>query len=216
MSTPLTAGSCADILQFLKENGFEKPSSAHVRAVLVNGCRSMGTGQYSNNSEIPNKTPNCVNGFGHVNLFESIHPSFGQLFSFEDSLKNTGDELSFVFSNNTTNTVNVTLCWTDIAGSVGAEVSLINDLDLTVTVGETTYLPNSLRSGTDTVNNTEKVHVEALPPGEDIEVIVRAGNLMRPNQAFALAVSGVDELVPEPSFALLALLIALFLGRKTK
>ena len=216
MSTPLTAGSCADILQFLKENGFEKPSSAHVRAVLVNGCRSMGTGQYSNNSEIPNRTPNCVNGFGHVNLFESIHPSSGQLFSFEDSLKNTGDELSFVFANTTTNTVNVTLCWTDIAGSVGAEISLINDLDLTVTVGETTYLPNSLRSGTDTVNNTEKIHIEALPPGEDIEVIVRAGNLMRPNQAFALAVSGVDELVPEPSFALLALLIALLLGRKTK
>ena len=216
MSTPLTAGACADIMQYLKENGFEKPTSALVRSVLINGCRSMGNGQYSNNSEIPKRTPNCVNGFGHVNLFESINPSSGQLFPFEGSLKNTGDEASFVFANNTTNTLNVTLCWTDLAGSVGAAVSLINDLDLTVTVGETTYLPNSLRSGTDTLNNTEKVHVEDLPPGEDIEVIVRAGNLMRPNQAFALTVSGADELVPEPSILLSALLIALLLGRKTK
>ena len=216
MSTPLTAGACADIMQYLKENGFEKPSSALVRAVLVNGCRSMGTGQYSNKSEIPNKTPNCVNGFGHVNLFESIQPSSGQLFTFEGSLKNTGDEVSFTFSNTGTNTVNVTLCWTDIAGSVGAEKTLINDIDLLVSDGENTYLPNSLRSGTDTINNTEKVHIEALPPGDNIEVIIRAGNFMRPNQAFALAVSGMDELVPEPSVALLALLIALALGRKTK
>ena len=216
MSTPLTAGACADIMQYLMENGFEKPSSALVRAVLVNGCRSMGYGQYSNRSEIPNKTPNCVNGFGHVNLFESIHPGSGQLFTFEGSLKNTGDEVSFVFANTSAATINVTLCWTDIAGSVGAEVSLINDLDLTVSDGENTYLPNSLRSGTDTLNNTEKVHIDELPPGDNIEVIVRAGNLMRPNQAFALAVSGADELVPEPSFVLLSLLTLLLLGRKTK
>ena len=216
MSTPLAAGACADIRQYLMENGYESPSSALVRAVLINGCRSMGFGQYSNNSEIPNKTPNCVNGFGHVNLFESIRPSSGQLFTFEGSLKNTGDEVSFTFANTTTNTLNVSLCWTDLAGSVGAAVSLINDLDLTVTDGENTYLPNSLKSGTDTLNNTEKVHVEAVPPGDNIEVTVKAGNLMRPNQAFALAISGVDELVPEPSLAFAALLIALVLGRKTK
>ncbi|MBO4554061.1 S8 family serine peptidase [bacterium] len=216
MSTPLAAGACADIRQYLMENGYESPSSALVRAVLINGCRSMGFGQYSNNSEIPNKTPNCVNGFGHVNLFESIRPSSGQLFTFEGSLKNTGDEVSFTFANTTTNTLNVSLCWTDLAGSVGAAVSLINDLDLVVTDGENTYLPNSLRSGTDTLNNTEKVHVEAVPPGDNIEVTVKAGNLMRPNQAFALAISGVDELVPEPSLAFAALLIALVLGRKTK
>jgi hypothetical protein len=40
---------------------------------------------------------------------------------------------------------------------------------------------------------------------------------MQGPQTFSLAVSGMDsEVVPEPAFALISLLIALFLGRKTK
>ena len=216
MSTPLTAGTCADICQFLREQGFDPPSSALMKAVLINGTRSMGYGQYRNKSEIPLKYPNCVNGFGHVNLKESLSPAVGELFIFEDSLKNTGDEVTYTFARSSTNAVNITMTWNDIAGSVGAEISLVNDLDLTVTDGVNTYLPNSLRSGTDNVNVIEKFHADYFPASDCIEVTIKAANIMRGPQVFALVVSGMEEVVPEPSFAFLALLITLLLGRKTK
>lgn len=216
MSTPLTAGTCADICQFLREQGFDPPSSALMKAVLINGTRSMGYGQYRNKSEIPLKYPNCVNGFGHVNLKESLTPSVGELFIFEDSLKNTGDEVTYTFARSSTNAVNITMAWNDIAGSVGAEISLVNDLDLTVSDGVKTYLPNSLRSGTDNVNVIEKFHADYFPASDCIEVTIKAANIMRGPQVFALVVSGMEEVVPEPSFAFLALLITLLLGRKTK
>ena len=216
MSTPLTAGACADIMQYLMENGFEHPPASLVKAVLLNGTRSMGTGQYRTNNEIPPYSPNCVNGFGHVDLKESIAPSAGQLFTIEDSVKNTGDEVTFVFDKTTAGPFCVTLCWTDKQGSVGAERALINDLDLVVNAGKNSYLPNNLRSGTDTLNVVEKVRVEDFPLCDNIEITVKAANIMRGPQIFALAVSGVDELVPEPSFALLAFLTILLLGRKTK
>ena len=99
---------------------------------------------------------------------------------------------------------------------MGAEISLVNDLDLTVTDGVNTYLPNSLRSGTDNVNVIEKFHADYFPASDCIEVTIKAANIMRGPQVFALVVSGMEEVVPEPSFAFLALLITLLLGRKTR
>ena len=216
MSTPLTAGACADILQFLIESGVEKPSSALVKAVLINGARTMGTGQYRNVVEIPDISPNCVNGFGHVNLKESVDPQDGELFFFEGTLKNTGDEVTYTFEKRWANSASFTLVWTDAPGSAGAQKALVNDLDLTVTVDETTYLPNGLESGSDSVNNAEKLHMDLFPTGNEIEVKVKAAKIMKGPQTFALAVSGMDEFIPEPSLFFASLIFALLLGRKKK
>ena len=216
MSTPLTAGACADILQFLIESGVEKPSSALIKAVLINGARTMGTGQYRNVVEIPDISPNCVNGFGHVNLKESVDPQDGELFFFEGTLKNTGDEVTYTFEKRWANSASFTLVWTDAPGSISAQKALVNDLDLTVTVDETTYLPNGLESGSDSVNNAEKIHMDYFPTGNDIEVKIKAAKIMKGPQAFALAVSGMDEFIPEPSLAFASLIFILLLARKRK
>ena len=216
MATPLTAGGCADILQFLIESGVEKPSSALIKAVLINGTRSMGTGQYRSATEIPDITPNCVNGFGHVDIKESIDPSAGELFFFEGTLKNTGDEVTYTFEKRWANAGSFTLCWNDPTGSIASQKALVNDLDMTVTVDETTYLPNGLESGTDSINNVEKLYMDVFPTGNNIEVKIKAANIMKGPQAFALAVSGMDEFVPEPSLFFASLIFALLLGRKTR
>ena len=214
MATPLTAGACADILQFLIESGVEKPSSALIKAVLINGARTMGTGQYRDVVEIPDVSPNCVNGFGHVDLKESLYPESGGLFFFEGSLSNTGDEVSYIFENSFSGAANFTLCWNDSAGSVFSQKILVNDLDLTVTADKAVYLPNGLESGSDSINNVEKCHVNSFPTG-NATVKVKAARIMRGPQSFALVVSGMDELIPEPSIFLATLLIALLLGRKS-
>ncbi len=216
MSTPLTAGGCADILQFLLESGVEKPSSALVKAVLINGARSMGTGQYRSATEIPDVTPNCVNGFGHVDINESIDPADGELFFFEGTLNNTGDEVTYTFEKRWANSGSFTLCWNDPVGSTSARKALVNDLDMTVTVDETTYLPNGLESGTDSINNVEKLYMDVFPTSDNIEVKIKAANIMKGPQAFALAVSGMDEFVPEPSLFFASLIFALLLGRRRK
>ena len=215
MATPLTSGACADILQYLHEQGIEAPSSAMVKAVLINGARTMGTGQYKDVVEIPDYTPNGVNGFGHVDLKESLDPVMGDLFALEGTITNTGDSVTFTFNKVYYGNLDATLCWTDSLGSLSASKNLVNDLDLIVTSSDGTYYAGGATNHVDSINNVEKFRTDAFHSGE-INITVKGENIMNGPQTFAIAVSGVDELIPEPTFALAALLIALFLGRKMK
>ena len=83
-------------------------------------------------------------------------------------------------------------------------------------VDETTYLPNGLESGSDSVNNIEKLHMDTFPTGNNIEVKIKAAKIMKGPQTFALAVSGMDEFIPEPSLAFASLIFILLLARKRK
>ncbi|MBQ3894098.1 MAG: S8 family serine peptidase, partial [Clostridia bacterium] len=133
MATPLTSGAAACALQYLKENtDIASPSSALVKALLINGARSMGKGQFKNYTEIPEVTPNWVNGFGHVNLYESLSPQCGKLFALEGSIDKTGDQAVYYFFKESDGPVSATLCWNDYPGSSGAAVALVNDLDIVV------------------------------------------------------------------------------------
>jgi Subtilisin-like serine proteases len=217
MASPLTAGACADIVQFLKEaKKFSSPSSALVKAVLINGARSMGNGQFDNAVEIPDETPNHVNGFGHVNLYESLNPSCGELFVTEGVIEETGKSVSYSFTKESDGPVSATLCWTDVPGTVGAALSLVNDLDISVSDGENEYFASGKENPSDHLNNCERCQINDFPAGSRIEVKVSGYNLMEGPQAFALCVSGVNEMVPEPALALAAFLFALLIFKKTK
>ena len=214
MAAPLVTGACADILQFLKANGVKNPSSALVKAVAINGARSMGKGQYEGYNEIPDRTPNNVNGYGHIDLEESINPKGGILLTAEATVTNTGDTITFPCSKVKEGPVRITLCWNDPPGSAGAVNALVNDLDLVVFDGENTYYAGGASEHSDYKNNVEQFQMEDFPAGNKITVSVRGFNVMQGPQAFALAVSGLDEIVPEPAFAIFALLFSLILIRK--
>lgn len=217
MASPLTAGACADIVQFLKEaKKFSSPSSALVKAVLINGARSMGNGQFDNAVEIPGETPNHVNGFGHVNLYESLNPSCGELFVTEGVIEETGKSVSYSFTKESDGPVSATLCWTDVPGTVGAALALVNDLDISVSDGENEYFASGKETPSDHLNNCERCQINDFPAGSRIEVKVSGYNLMEGPQAFALCVSGVNDAVPEPALAFAAFLFALLIFKKTK
>ena len=216
MATPLTSGACADILQYLHEDGIEAPSSAMIKAVLINGARTMGTGQYSGVTEIPDYTPNGVNGFGHVNLKESLDPVVGDLFALEGAITNTGDSVTFTFNKVYYGNLDATLCWTDSLGSLSASKMLVNDLDLIVTSTDgTQYYAGGADNHVDSINNVEKFHTEEFYSGE-IKITVKGENIMNGPQAFAIAVSGVDELVPEPALTFALLLSLTLILRKKR
>ena len=214
MAAPLTTGACADILQHLHENGVSNPSSALIKAVILNGARPMGKGQYDGYVEIPDRTPNNVSGYGHVDLSESINPKGGILLTAEGIVTNSGDMVSFPCSKMVKGPVRITLCWTDYHGTAGAMNALVNDLDLMLSDGEQTYYVGGALEHTDYKNNVEQIWIEDFSPGDDITISVKGYNVMRGPQRFAIAVSGIDEMVPEPTLAIFVLLSLLLFRKK--
>ncbi|MBR4736973.1 MAG: hypothetical protein IK051_04855 [Rhodocyclaceae bacterium] len=97
----------------------------------------------------------------------------------------------------------------------GAALALVNDLDVAVTCGNYTFYCDGSDDHCDSLNNVERYRTSEFPDGSEIEIKVKGYNVMEGPQTFSLAVSGVDAVVvPEPAFALTALLITLLLGRK--
>ena len=215
MATPLTSGSAAVVIQYLREQGISNPSSALVKAVLLNGTRSMGTGQFKGYIEIPNKTPNWVNGFGHLDLGQSIAPTNTNLITIEGAISNTSDLVTYCFNKCNDGPLRVTLVWTDPPSTPGVGIDLINDLDLQVKTKERTYYANNKVGHNDSVNNCETYRVARLAAQDNIEVRVHGYNIMKGPQRYALAITGMDEgPIPEPTGMLALFLIALFGIRK--
>lgn len=103
----------------------------------------------------------------------------------------------------------VTICWTDPKGTVEAIASaldnpakkLVNDLDVVVKIGSTTYYPWVLdpnnpsaaaTTGDNNTDNVEKILVSDAIPGATYTIQVsHKGTLQRGSQAYSLIVSGV-------------------------
>ena len=217
MATPLTSGAAACALQYLKENtDIASPSCALVKALLINGARTMGKGQFDSCTEIPEVVPNWVNGFGHVNLNESLDPSCGKLFATEGTINETGQSVSYFFTKESEGPVSATLCWSDYPGTVGAALALVNDLDIVVSDGETDYYSGGKTGHNDFKNNCERCQVNDFPAGSRIEVKVTGYNVMEGPQNFALCVSGINDVVPEPTAIMTFLLSLVFLASRRR
>ncbi len=205
MATPITAGATALLRQYFMDgfypNGVKTsndsitPSGQLMKAMLLNGTNT-GPGFFSNRA-----------GWGKVWL--------------ENTLYFTGDERKFKFwdithesglstSEGLTFDVDVlagqefraTLVWYDVAGPTGSGITLVNNLDLTVTTPVDTYLGNhfsaavSTTGGTaDAINTVEQVRFIS-PVSGNYQITVSApnvpgdGSLESQKQGFALVVSG--------------------------
>jgi hypothetical protein len=194
MSTPLVAGSAALVRQYLQERRYHAhPSAALVKASLIHGARTLAPGQYGTNAtqEIPWVTPNPVEGWGQVNVEDSLFPAGNHAWTFIDEaegLTDPGDHTDFVFIS-ATGTVRITLTYTDFPASLGGGKKLVNDLDLVLT-GPGGYLvlpgPNGMP---DRSNNIERIDVE-IPVSGTYTARVEAFNVPEGPQPFALVVSG--------------------------
>lgn len=104
--------------------------------------------------------------------------------------------------------ITATICWTDPAGVVittnvlnNNYPELVNDLDIRITKGVTTYYPWKLNpnfpasaatKGDNTLDNVEKIEINNVVPGQVYTITVtHKGKLSRGLQAYSLLVSGV-------------------------
>jgi len=151
MATPLTAGAATLVRQFYVDRKGITPSAALIKATLINGATDMYPGQYSTPQEQPTTRPNNVQGWGRVNVENSLFPASPRAldyFDFTEGLQ-TNEWDTFIFNVVATQPFRTTLAWSDYPGTMAAGGGLVNDLDLDVTKpdGSVQYPNNASKRG---------------------------------------------------------------------
>lgn len=197
-AAPQVAGAAALFTQFWKNaNGGANPSPALVKAAIIN------TGQDMNGVLTTAPIPNGNEGWGRINMKLMLNPGVPiKYINQSQEFFNPGEGIGLIGKvSSAAKPVRVTLVWTDPPG-VG-NPALVNNLDLTVTVGGTVYKGNVFSGGTsttggsyDTLNNVENVFIPAgIAAGTVITIGVTAvaingngipGNADPTDQHFAL------------------------------
>jgi len=206
-STPAVAGGAALVYQDFLNKGRPAPSPAMVKAYLMNSAAHM-TGVGANDT-----LPSNNQGMGRMNLGQAFDGAPRVLVDQTQLLANSGATYTTSTTASGSGPLRVTLAWTDAPGpTVGAPY--VNNLDLEVTVGATTYKGNvfsgagSAAGGTaDSKNNVESVFIPSGASGA-VQVTVRAtniagdavpGNADTTDQDFALVVRGATTSAPAPT-----------------
>jgi len=185
MATPVAAGAAALVRQYFTDgfyptgertprDGFE-PTSALVKAALINGCEPMrGFTELGLPLEPP---PSVRQGHGRVHVGRSLPlaPGPARMFAVDErSGIERGDAHSFCLFASVPGATDaewtaipddaelrVTLVWTDPPASLpSAGPALVNDLDLTV---ERVDGDTAVFGGGDGLNNAERVTVPLVP-----------------------------------------------------
>ncbi|MFY9943459.1 MAG: S8 family serine peptidase [Desulfobacterales bacterium] len=194
MSTPITAGCCAQLRQYLVEQRGHTPSAALIKALIVNGAVDMGMG-----------IPDNSQGWGRVDLANTLFPKGSGRVQFDDELVNavaTGDIRSYdVFVSSITDTepLTVTLVWRDPAGA-----TIQNRLHLRV-IHAASGAESSADSIADIRNNVQKVVVDPPQIGqyrievEGVSVTTGVPELAGLRQDYALVVANASGFSCHPS-----------------
>lgn len=91
--------------------------------------------------------------------------------------------------------------WVEEGSMPGCTNCVMNDLDLTVKIGDVTYFPNG-RNGPDRDNSAERVIVEGVQNGVIATITVDAFNLAKREQQYALVITGCfGDFVPNQLYA---------------
>ncbi|MCE7995954.1 MAG: S8 family serine peptidase [Roseivirga sp.] len=162
------------------------PASALVKSLLINSASDVG-----------NKGPDYVTGYGNVNAYRAIENLKANRF-FTGTLTN-GENQTFNLDI-PANAINlkVTLVWNDPAANANANIALVNDLDLKIRdAANQEFLPWILdsrperlgeiaRRGVDRLNNVEQIGV-ANPTAGRFTIQVDAFDLPEGAQEFYVA-----------------------------
>jgi hypothetical protein len=207
-AAPQIAGVAALFTQWWKNNNSNiAPSPALTKASVILTAQEM-TGV-----NVAAVVPNGAEGWGRVNMKYMLNPGVpikrvNQTIAFSNPGEST--TLSGVVAD-TSKPVRVTLVWTDPPAT--ADPALINNLDLSVTIGGTLYRGNVFSGGlsttggsADTLNNVENVfRASGTTAGTPVSVTVSAtalngdgilGNADATDQHFALVIHNFNSSKP--------------------
>ncbi|MEO6327141.1 MAG: S8 family serine peptidase, partial [Thermoanaerobaculia bacterium] len=207
MATAAVSGAAALLRQSFLNAGRSAPSPAMTKAVLMNSARYL-VGAGANDT-----LPSPAQGMGEVDLGDALDRVAGTSAVLRDELAEdlfTASAQTRTFTGNVLDAskpFRVTLAWTDAPGSTAGN-AWNNDLDLTVTVGGSTYLGNTFTGPlsaaggiADIRNNVESVFLPAGTSGPFTVTITASsinsdgvpGNASALDQDFALVIANTPS-----------------------
>ncbi len=205
MSTPAAAGSALLLQEYyakLHSNVFMLSST--LKGLLIHTADEAG----------PFPGPDYVFGWGLINMqkaasvitSDNANPR-DQVIMEGDLVNGSHDADNFPFVASGKTPLTATIAWIDPPAKPNATVhvdnslKLVNDLDLRISDGVTTWKPWVLNpanpfaaatTGDNTRDNVEKIEVDSLIPGKSYTLtITHKGVLARGQQSYSLLVSGV-------------------------
>ena len=184
MATPHIAGLAALLREYYKTHNINNPSSALIKASIINSAVDMGYGLPSNTT-----------GWGRVNVSKVLPSTESSLFA---------QDISPGLSTGQTNRCTIikvepgtqfkaTLVWSDKYAAVAAQKTLVNDLNLRVVdPAGNGYNGNDFNAPynnqIDNTNNVEQVIIPSPAAGK-YSITVYGSNVPWPQQPYALVVS---------------------------
>jgi subtilisin family serine protease len=173
MAAPAVSGFLALIQEYLATNFNARPSPALLKALAINGARSL-----SPNYNLQINAPINHQGWGLVNMSNSIPfgltpgASNGPMRFYDQTLTNalaTGGTETYeiaVPDEAKSFPLRVTLVWTDPPGNPVTGIKLVNDLNLSVLGDRTNTVVVSTNSSL--TNSTAQIYIgNHFPPGSD-------------------------------------------------
>ena len=167
MATPLVAGAAALVRQWLVERrgyAFRPPTGALMKAILLGGAHDMSADA---GAECGGAAPNGVQGWGRINLEETLYPSNRAVRLVDRIPFAQGSAYTYRVATTNAAPLDVQLVWTDYPGpeTDDEDLALVNDLDLSVS-NETTgvvWWGNGVTGG-DRTNNVEGIRIAIAEP----------------------------------------------------
>lgn len=196
MSAPMISGLAALTRQWLtQEQGFETPSAALVKAILLNGAINLSPGQYGtgDQQEIPDAWPNNVQGWGRADISRSLGiDSVSSTWLVDNTTGvETGQVATYTVPVNEEQPFRVTLAWTDYPAATPTDKALVNDLDLEIITpnkqvirgNHTADLPSNCRdsNNADRCNNIESIEI-AEPESGEYTIVIRGTTVAQGGQ----------------------------------
>ena len=140
MATPITAGAAAVLREYLTSQVDQfrntPPSSAMLKACLVNSTVDIAPGQYGDGEakEI-RSTPGPAAGWGRLSLDRAVAPEYPFFNTYVDNAHGLETDENAVYSVpevSSYSPLRITLAWTDYPAAQAGGGGLVNDLDLEV------------------------------------------------------------------------------------
>lgn len=211
MSSPNVAGS----LFLLQEHYSKLKSGSFLRSATIKGL-AIHTAEESGS----NPGPDYQHGWGLLNVQKaanvisasvaSNNGSSSEHLMYENVLNATSPSFTTNVVASGKTPLRVTICWTDVKGTVettdvlnNPARKLVNDLDIRVTSGARTFRPwilnpafpgNAAEKGDNVLDNVERIDLDSTVAGQTYTITVThkgaAGSLSRGQQAYSLIVSG--------------------------
>ncbi len=197
MATPGVAGGVATMYEAYRHyNNGKDPLASTVKAVLLNTALDLGR-----------PGPDFTYGYGKANFYRA-HKAIEAGTIIVDSISSGINSHIIPVPSGSVSEVRVLVCWTDTVGNPSSSKILVNDLDMVVKQGGTSYLPwvldptwnvanltsNAVRA-VDSLNNVEQVTFTA-PGSGDITIEINGSKVVTSQQVYSISYEFVmDSLV---------------------